>query len=407
MFHGFKSMSVLWTCLVLILPSVLGEVLHTSGRWIVDSNDDRVKLRCVNWAGHMETKIPEGLQHQPVSDIAAWVASAGFNCVRLTYSIDMAINPNETVSDSFSAAAEAAGVSDSDMQTLYDNAVENNPFLSTASTRSTFAAVIDALGDEGVLVMLDNHNSHASWCCSGDDGNGWWDSASGYEESNSRYFVTEDWLEGLGDMASFSADHPNVVGMSLRNELRASGSQDQDNHADWFDLCGQGADAIHSANEDLLIAIGGPGYGSDLSFLESQPFDRSGYPDKVVWEYHTYSWGTDTSDCPAYQTTMGDSAGYLLSQGEEYTGPLWFSEFGYAVASPSAEEIGYITCLVSYLEDNDADWAFWALQGSYYVREGTINYDETFGVLNSDWSDWRNSSFTTQLGPIWGTTQGP
>lgn len=109
----------------------------------------------------METKIPEGLQHQPVSTIAAWIASAGFNCVRLTYSTGMALNPNETVSDSFTAATVAAGVSDSDMQGLYDTAVEKNLFISSGSTRSTFA-VIDALADEYILVILYNHNSHAS-----------------------------------------------------------------------------------------------------------------------------------------------------------------------------------------------------------------------------------------------------
>lgn len=400
-------MSVLWTCLILIFPSALGVVLHTSNRWILDSNNERVKFRCVNWAGHMETKIPEGLQHQSVSTIAAWIASAGFNCVRLTYSIDLALNPNETVSDAFAAAAEAAGVSDSDMQELYDAAVEKNSFLSSASTRSTFAAVIDGLADEDVLVILDNHNSHASWCCGEDDGNGWWASASGYDETNSRYFITEDWLEGLGSMASFSADHPNVVGMSLRNELRAVGSQDGDNHTDWYDLSGQGADAIHSANSDLLIAVGGVGYATDLSFLGNQPFDRSAYPEKIIWEFHSYNWSTDTSDCSAYQSTMGDNAGYLLTPEEEFTGPLWISEFGYAVESPSEEEIGYINCLVSYMEENDADWAYWALQGSYYVRDATINLDESFGVLNSDWSDWRNSSFATQLGQIWDVTQGP
>lgn len=400
-------MSVLWACLILILPSALGVVLHTSGRWILDSNDDRVKLRCVNWAGHMETKVPEGLQHQSVPTIAAWIASAGFNCVRLTYSIDMALNPNESVSDAFTAAADAAGVAESDMQELYDSAVEKNSFLSSASTRSTFAAVIDALAEEDVLVILDNHNSRASWCCSEDDGNGWWDSASGYDETNSRYFITEDWLEGLGSIASFSSDHDNVVGMSLRNELRAVGSQDQDNHEDWNDLSSQGADAIHSANGDLLIAVGGVDYSTDLSFLGDQPFDRSAYPEKIVWEFHSYSWSTDTSDCSAYQSTLGDNAGYLLAEGEEYTGPLWLSEFGYAVESPSDEETGYISCLVEYMEDNDAEWAYWALQGSYYVRDGTVNLDESFGVLNSDWSDWRSSSFSEQLGKMWEVTQGP
>lgn len=59
------------------------------------------------------------------------------------------------------------------------------------------------------------------------------------------------------------------------------------------------------------------------------------------------------------------------------------------------------------MEYNDAEWAYWELQGSYYVRDPTINLDESFGVLNSDWNDWWSSSFATQLGQMWEVTQGP
>ena len=68
------------------------------------------------------------------------------------------------------------------------------------------------------MVILDNHNSHAIWCCSLVDGNGWWSDAAGYNASNSRNFNTANWLKGLAAMANFSLAHPNVVGLSLRNE---------------------------------------------------------------------------------------------------------------------------------------------------------------------------------------------
>lgn len=98
---------MLWTIPLLtlwVLP-VYSIVLRTNGRWIVDSSNQRVKLRCVNWAGHMEVNIPEGLNHQPVQTIANWIADNGFNCVRLTFSTDMALNPNVRVQDAFNAAA--------------------------------------------------------------------------------------------------------------------------------------------------------------------------------------------------------------------------------------------------------------------------------------------------------------
>src|SRR5690349_6441116 len=99
--------------LVGLAAPVLGQSLplHTSSRWILDANNIRVKFRCVNWAGHLEVNIPEGLNKQPIDSITTWIHQQGFNCVRLTYSIDHALNPNLLVSDSFSAAAAASGAS--------------------------------------------------------------------------------------------------------------------------------------------------------------------------------------------------------------------------------------------------------------------------------------------------------
>ncbi len=56
---------------------------------------------------------------------------------------------------------------------------------------------------------------------------------------------------------------------------------------------------------------------------------------------------------------------------------------------------------------NDADWAVWALQGSYYVRNQQVDFDEYYGLLNHDWTDWRNPAFSGMLGNMWKQTQGP
>jgi endoglucanase len=53
------------------------------------------------------------------------------------------------------------------------------------------------------------------------------------------------------------------------------------------------------------------------------------------------------------------------------------------------------------------DWAYWALQGSYYVRDANADVDESFGLLKKDWSDWRNTEFKGLLGNMWQQTQGP
>lgn len=59
------------------------------------------------------------------------------------------------------------------------------------------------------------------------------------------------------------------------------------------------------------------------------------------------------------------------------------------------------------MESNDADWAVWAIQGSYYVRDKIPDRDESWGLLKHDFSDWRNPKFPAMLGKMWNVTQGP
>lgn len=128
--------------------------LSTTSRWIVDSGGERVKLRCVNWAGHMETNVPEGLHKQSISYLADWIAGQGFNCVRLTYSIDWALNPTKPVEDSFRDAAPAAQVPTESMLGLYSQALGKNPSLQNATTQDVFGEVIDQLWDRGIMTGM-------------------------------------------------------------------------------------------------------------------------------------------------------------------------------------------------------------------------------------------------------------
>ncbi|AEO69593.1 d8cc7db3-39c9-4e7d-9c62-00ad67213c40 [Thermothielavioides terrestris] len=394
--------------------------LHSSSRWILDANSQRVKFRCVNWAGHMEANIPEGLQHQSVDYIADWIAKQGFNCVRLTYSIDHALNPSLTVSASFAAAAAAAGVSSSDMAGLYTQIVAHNPWITnTTTTRDVFGAVIDALFARGVMTILDNHVSKASWCCNLTDGNGWWDTAFGYNSFNSRYFHTADWLAGLQAMASWAASsHPGVVAMSLRNELRAFLLQGLNGRADWYKYVQQAGDLVHATHPDVLVIVGGVQSATDLTHLRDGVgmLDTSGWAGKHVWEMHAYSFTVTFPDpfqsCDLVQAEYGAFVGFVLEQGKPYTGPLILSEFGVGMQGGpndglSDQDSRYLSCLVSYMQNNDADWAVWAVQGSYYVRDRTVDADESWGLLTHDWSDWRNPAFPGMLGDMWKMTQQP
>jgi len=71
--------------------------------------------------------------------------------------------------------------------------------------------VVKSLGENDVMVILDNHVTVPGWCCSSMDGNGFF---------GDQYFDPELWIIGLTNMATLFKGVSNVVGMSLRNELR-------------------------------------------------------------------------------------------------------------------------------------------------------------------------------------------
>lgn len=65
--------------------------------------------------------------------------------------------------------------------------------------------MVSNLEANNVMVILDNHISEPSWCCSAYDGRGFFGDI---------YFNPDLWIEGLTQMAAFFKGVPNVVGMS-------------------------------------------------------------------------------------------------------------------------------------------------------------------------------------------------
>jgi len=62
--------------------------LQTEGSRIVDQAGNTVRLACVNWYGaHMERFVVNGLDEQNIDFLSETIASQGFNCVRLVFSL--------------------------------------------------------------------------------------------------------------------------------------------------------------------------------------------------------------------------------------------------------------------------------------------------------------------------------
>lgn len=234
---------------------------------------------------------------------------------------------------------------------------------------------------------------------------------------NSRYFKTQEWLDGLEAIATWSVSQPGVIGMGLRNEVREWLLQGINGRADWYDFMTQAATRVHAANPELLVVMGGTQSATDLTHIRAnRNIDWTAWQGKHVWEWHAYSFTVTFAlakgNCDLLKQTYGLFDGFLLEQDQPYTAPLILSEFGFGMTGGpnsglSDDDNAYFTCLRDYVTGNDGEWALWAVQGSYYVRQGAVGADEGWGLMDADWTGLRNPNVTALLAPMFQVTQGP
>jgi hypothetical protein len=189
--------------------------------------------------------------------------------------------------------------------------------------------------------------------------------------------------------------------MSLRNEPReptAPAAKATYNWQSWYSYIKQGSSAIHAANPSVLIFLSGLGFDTTLSPVAQGTAltpgngkfslaDFPGYADKLVLELHNYQ--NDASSCSALQNNL-DGAGFSALAANKF--PVMLTEFGFQMDASTWKGV-YASCLASYLPAQKAGWFIWVLSGSYYIRSGTQDFEEGWGLLSHDWSTWRSPSY--------------
>lgn len=198
--------------------------------------------------------------------------------------------------------------------------------------------------------------------------------------------------------------------MSLYNELRPPLAADGaviSNYtwAVWYEQVQRGADAIHNANSDVLIFLSGLDGDMNLQpVVNGNPlppgnttFDRSAfapYQDKLVLELHSYDIITPVTDCPTYNADLF-AAGYSAVNSSTTRFPVVMTEWGFTQDDTTWRQGTYAQCVQEFLHAvvPSSGWIIWELGGSYYVREGRQDADETWGLLTHNWTDWRSPSF--------------
>jgi endoglucanase len=368
-----------------VTPGAVVFPLHTSGRYILDAESNRVRLKAFNWYGaEGPDHVVGGLAFQSLDSIAAQLHGWGFNAVRLLWSNQM-YESNPVVADNLLAA---------------------NPNLVGMHALDILDRVVATLGANHLMVILDNHVSDAIWCCTDTDGDGLWYNAA-YPESR--------WLSDWQAMAQRYASQPYVIGADLRNELRCSptgganlcATWGGDPSTDWHAAAERGGNAALTANPNLLVFVEGTNYAGDLSGVASQPVQLS-VPKRVVYEAHNYGFFYSSNPLKGYDdwvSRINPGWGYLATGSNAQ--PLWVGEFGTCnsadtcVTSTSNADLGFwFQIITRYIQSNSLDWCYWPANGtnSNYPNAGRVYGSvETYGILNAAWTGPSLPSLLSQL----------
>jgi endoglucanase len=378
--------------------------LRTESRWIVDANGRRFKLGGVNWYGaESATFTPGGLAFSDRHQIAKLVRTMGFNSVRIPWCNEMvATNP------------------------IVDPArVSANPDLVGKTALEVLDAVIDALAEEGLVIVLDNHRSRGDWCCDLAHGDGLWYTVE---------YPEEVFIAHWEFMARRYQMQPAVVGMDLRNELRgqliasapascvgdcvtatdavpapecacewASWGDTTGYNRDWTVVAERVGNAILAINPQLLILVEGPHWASWLG-ANYRPLVLE-VANRLVYSAHNYRMSQTFTDCPSLWTSLDGRFGFVVAQGHNYTSPLWIGEFG---IEHDGTDDAWWQCFTGYLAANDLDWAYWPLNGTQGPGYGRSDGGtEGYGVLDPTWGGPANADHLAQLQALVPPTTGP
>jgi hypothetical protein len=152
-----------------------------------------------------------------------------------------------------------------------------------------------------------------------------------------------------------------------------------------------GADTVNAANPNILIFMGGINSDTTLYPIPTGSSIASGinfnlndfsYRDKLVLELHNYDTAaTPTIACFLLEAELyvdGFNALDTSNPSIKNVMPVVMTEFGYAQDESDVNGV-YASCLRSYLARQKAGWMVWNIGGSYYIRSGVQDSDETYG----------------------------
>jgi endoglucanase len=333
--------------------------LRTSGRYIVDAKNVRIKLASVNWYGASdELFVAGGLDVQHRSNIAVLIRRLGFNSVRFPYSDELVIS-NPLIPAPLLAA---------------------NPDLAGLRALDVYEACVNALTDAGLAVIINNHITHARWF----DGMSLCDAGWSNDHLGGACRIKqteEQWIQNWEKMMSRFIYNPRVIGADLRNEVH--GFWGTMRWGSWAKAAELAGNRLLKMQPNWLMFVEGVSSANDLSGVRNRPVKLS-VPDRLVYSAHIYAWSGwgnlerfSSRPYPSFVEEMQKNWGFIV---EENIAPVWIGEMG-APGRPDKGDTHYWNNLIKYLDLMDADFGYWAIN----PRKPHRNEHEGYSLVKDDW----------------------
>ena len=331
--------------------------LATKGSRIVDAAGSPVRLQGVTWFG-METDahVPHGLWVRDYREILAEVRAAGFNLIRLPYSVE---------------AVRSGTVG---WMTFADG---RNADLQGRGPLEVLDRVIAEAGAKGLLVLLCSHrlsDERIPELWYGD----------GYTEA--------DWIDTWMMLARRYRDTPCVIGADIKNEPHGAASWGTGDEKTDFRLAAERCgNAIHEVAPHWLIVVEGveknvpgqqlPGHwwGGNLEGVRDAPV-RLRVANRVVYSPHEYGSGVGKAswlrgpEFPANLPARWEAGfHYIARQG---IAPVLVGEFGGRETGPGTPEGIWQRAFVAFIAEENLDFCYWCWNP---------NSADTGGLVGADW----------------------
>ena len=343
---------------------------HTSGKNILDSNNQVVRIAGINWFG-FETGnyVVHGLWARDYKSMLDQMKSLGYNTVRLPYSSQL-----------FDAGSTPNSI----------NFYQMNADLQGLTTGLQIMDKIIAYGGSiGLRFILDRHRPD-----SGGQSPLWY--TAQYSESR--------WISDWVMLANHYAGNTAVVGADLHNEphhIQGNNTTGAcwgcgNTAVDWRLAAERAGNAILAANPNWLIFVEGvdcygPGgvmqatEGADCTWWGGQLAGAKDYPvrlnvaNRLVYSAHEYDNGVfaqtwfSASNFPNNMPALWDKWwGYLA---KENIAPVWIGEFGSTLND--TQDTQWLSALMSYIGTNGLHFTFWCWNP---------DSGDTGGILKGDWT---------------------